>query len=109
MLIANTYLFPQDLAQSNWLRRKKVPLPKSSKPQSHGSMVVEGFAAKETLKASFVSQGKGQFKAASIKFQAIANRTRITFYSAHYHTKINDFGHMCGIVLDNVVVLPIKY
>ncbi|PON38847.1 Galactose-binding domain-like [Parasponia andersonii] len=72
----------------------------------HGSMMVEAFAGKETLKVPFVSQGKGEFKTASIKFQAIASRTRITFYSAYYHTKINDFGHMCGPVLDNVVVLP---
>ena len=73
----------------------------------HGSMVVEAFAAKETLKVPFESQGKGGFKNASFKFKAISATTRITFYSAHYHTKLHDFGHMCGPVLDNVVVVPI--
>ncbi|KAM6592677.1 protein DUF642 L-GALACTONO-1,4-LACTONE-RESPONSIVE GENE 2 [Cannabis sativa] len=73
----------------------------------HGSMMVEAFAAHETLKVPFVSQGKGQFKTASIKFKAISNRTRITFYSAYYHTKLHDYGHMCGPVLDNVVVTPV--
>ncbi|KDP26060.1 hypothetical protein JCGZ_21093 [Jatropha curcas] len=75
----------------------------------HGSMVVEAFAAKETLKVPFESQSKGEFKTASFKFQAISNRTRITFYSANYHTKLHDFGHMCGPILDNVSVFPIRY
>lgn len=72
----------------------------------HGSMMVEAFAAKETLKVPYVSQGKGGFRTASFKFQAVSPRTRITFYSAYYHTKLNDFGHMCGPVLDNVIVFP---
>lgn len=74
----------------------------------HGSMMVEAFAGKETLKVPFVSQGKGVFKTASFKFQAISARTRITFYSAYYHTKLHDFGHMCGPVLDDVRVLPVS-
>ncbi|CAK9155613.1 unnamed protein product [Ilex paraguariensis] len=70
----------------------------------HGSMMVEAFAAKETLKVRFESRGKGGFKTASLKFQAVSARTRITFYSAFYHTKLHDFGHICGPVLDNVRV-----
>lgn len=74
----------------------------------HGSMMVEAFAAKETLKLPFESQGKGGFKTASLKFQAIDSRTRITFYSAYYHTKLKDYGHMCGPVLDDVSVVAIS-
>ncbi|GMY18914.1 protein DUF642 L-GALACTONO-1,4-LACTONE-RESPONSIVE GENE 2 [Fagus crenata] len=73
----------------------------------HGSMMVEAFAAKETLKVPYESQGKGGFKTASFKFQAISARTRITFFSAYYHTRLHDYGHMCGPVLDNVKVFPV--
>ncbi|CAL5351944.1 unnamed protein product [Camellia sinensis] len=37
----------------------------------HGSMMMEAIAAKETLKAPYASHGKGGFKNASSKFQAI--------------------------------------
>ncbi|CAB4317111.1 unnamed protein product [Prunus armeniaca] len=79
-----------------------------AKNACHGSMMVEAFAGKETLKVPYMSQGKGGFKTASFKFQATSPRTRITFYSAYYHTKLHDFGHMCGPVLDNVIVLPVS-
>ncbi|KAK0574870.1 hypothetical protein LWI29_030315 [Acer saccharum] len=70
----------------------------------HGSMMVEAFAAKETLKVPFESKGKGEFKTASFKFKAIEPRTRITFYSSYYHTKNDDFGSLCGPILDDVKV-----
>ena len=70
--------------------------------------MVEAFAAKETVKAPHKSQGKGDFKGASLKFTAVSARTRITFYSAYYHTKIHDFGHMCGPILDDVRVYPVS-
>ncbi|AES87990.2 uncharacterized protein [Medicago truncatula] len=73
----------------------------------HGSMMVEAFAARETLKVPFKSVGKGIFKTVNFNFKAVSNRTRITFYSSFYHTKINDFGHMCGPVLDQVIVSPV--
>jgi hypothetical protein len=69
-------------------------------------MMVEAFAAKETVKAPYVSQGKGGSKTASLRFQAISDRTRITFYSSYYHNKMHDYGHMCGPVLDDVRVFP---
>ncbi|KAI3887708.1 hypothetical protein MKX03_020946 [Papaver bracteatum] len=68
-------------------------------------MMVEAFAAKETFKAPFTSSRKGEFKTSIFKFQAISNRTRITFYSTYYHTKLNDYGTLCGPVLDQVKVL----
>lgn len=74
----------------------------------HGSMLVEAFAAKETLKVPFKSNGKGGYKSASFIFKAISVRTRITFYSSYYHTKVNDVGTLCGPVLDQVSVSPIS-
>ncbi|KAB5520484.1 hypothetical protein DKX38_024803 [Salix brachista] len=72
----------------------------------HGSMMVEAFAAKDTFKVPFESKGKGGFKTASFKFKAITARTRITFYSSYYHTSIDDFGSLCGPILDEVRVFP---
>ncbi|KAK3003289.1 hypothetical protein RJ639_020008 [Escallonia herrerae] len=73
----------------------------------HGSMMVEAFAAKETLKVPFKSEGKGKFTTASFKFKAISARTRLTFYSSFYHTRVDDFGSLCGPILDQVRVLPV--
>ncbi|XP_041028586.1 uncharacterized protein LOC121268393 [Juglans microcarpa x Juglans regia] len=77
-----------------------------AKNACHGDMMVEAFAAKETLKVPYVSKGKGGFKTASFKFQAISARTRITFFSAYYHTRLHDYGHICGPFLDDVRVFP---
>ncbi|KAI3905168.1 hypothetical protein MKX01_017414 [Papaver californicum] len=65
----------------------------------HGSMMVE---------VPFTSNGKGELKTSSFRFQAISNRTRITFYSAYYHTKLNDYGTFCGPMLDQVKVLSVS-
>ncbi|KAI3782562.1 hypothetical protein L2E82_12613 [Cichorium intybus] len=74
----------------------------------HGSMMVEAFAGNGTVKVKFESRGKGDSKIATLKFKATSTRTRLTFYSAFYHTKLNDYGHFCGPVLDNVKVLSIR-
>eukprot|EP00268_Persea_americana_P043768 TRINITY_DN4406_c0_g1_i1.p1 TRINITY_DN4406_c0_g1~~TRINITY_DN4406_c0_g1_i1.p1 ORF type:complete len:367 (+),score=69.60 TRINITY_DN4406_c0_g1_i1:45-1145(+) len=74
----------------------------------HGSMLVEAFAAKETAKVPFHSNGKGGFNVGSLKFKAIAARTRITFFSSFYHTKVNDPGSLCGPILDQVRVYPVS-
>lgn len=74
----------------------------------HGSMMVEAFAAKDTLKVPYESTSKGGSKAANLKFQATSARTRITFFSAYYHTKLHDYGLMCGPVLDDVKVVPVN-
>ncbi|XP_059649131.1 protein DUF642 L-GALACTONO-1,4-LACTONE-RESPONSIVE GENE 2-like [Cornus florida] len=73
----------------------------------HGSMMVEAFAAKDTLKVPYESKGKGKFKTAGLKFKAMSARTRLTFYSSFYHTKANDFGALCGPVIDQVRVYPV--
>lgn len=72
----------------------------------HGSMMVEAFAAEEAMQASFRSEGKGQFSTYSFQFTAESNRTRLTFVSSFYHTRINDSGTLCGPVLDEVHVFP---
>ncbi|KAL3580125.1 hypothetical protein D5086_017960 [Populus alba] len=73
----------------------------------HGSMMVEAFAAGDTFKVPFESKGKGESKTVSFKFKAISARTRITFYSSYYHTRIDDYGSLCGPILDEVRVSPI--
>ncbi|KAG2707497.1 hypothetical protein I3760_05G149900 [Carya illinoinensis] len=61
----------------------------------HGLMMVEAFAAKDSLKT------------ASFRFKALSSRTKITFFNSFYHTRINDFGSLCGPILDQVRVVPI--
>ncbi|GAB4832573.1 hypothetical protein Ancab_006590 [Ancistrocladus abbreviatus] len=72
----------------------------------HGSMMVEAFAGKSTLKVPFLSHGLGRSKIASFKFKADSPRTRITFFSSFYHSKVDEFGILCGPVLDEVRVSP---
>ncbi|OWM78386.1 hypothetical protein CDL15_Pgr016110 [Punica granatum] len=73
----------------------------------HGSMMVEAFADKETFKVPFQSKGKGTSKTVSFKFKALAARTRLTFFSSYYHTRIDDYGSLCGPVLDQVQFAPL--
>ncbi|KAG6654496.1 hypothetical protein CIPAW_05G149000 [Carya illinoinensis] len=61
----------------------------------HGLMMVEAFAAKDSLKT------------ASFRFKALSSRTKITFFNSFYHTRINDFGSLSGAILDQVRVVPI--
>ncbi|XLT28894.1 hypothetical protein HN873_060186, partial [Arachis hypogaea] len=56
--------------------------------------------AKDTFKVLSKSEGKGNFRTVSFKFKAVAPRTRLTFYSSFYHTRIDDYGSLCGPVLD---------
>ncbi|RYQ85262.1 hypothetical protein Ahy_B10g104767 isoform D [Arachis hypogaea] len=55
---------------------------------------------KERVKVPFKSEGKGNFRTVSFKFKAVAPRTRLIFYSSFYHTRIDDYGSLCGPVLD---------
>jgi hypothetical protein len=74
----------------------------------HGSMLVEAFAGNVTQKVPFESTGKGGVKAASFRFVASSIRSRLTFYSSYYHTKASDGVSLCGPVLDQVKVVPLK-
>uniref|UniRef100_A0A7N0TIP7 DUF642 domain-containing protein n=1 Tax=Kalanchoe fedtschenkoi TaxID=63787 RepID=A0A7N0TIP7_KALFE len=73
----------------------------------HGSMMVEAFAGNATVKVPFESKSLGGFKTASLKFTASSARTRLTFFSSFYHTRIHDYGSLCGPVLDQVKVSPL--
>ncbi|XLS78697.1 hypothetical protein HN51_062922 [Arachis hypogaea] len=70
---------------------------------------VEGLGERleERVKVPFKSEGKGNFRTVSFKFKAVAPRTRLTFYSSFYHTRIDDYGSLCGPVLDQVIVFSV--
>ncbi|XVF86518.1 hypothetical protein PTKIN_Ptkin18bG0047400 [Pterospermum kingtungense] len=73
-----------------------------------GSMVVEAFAGKNTIKVPYVSKGKGGFKRAVLQFKAESTRTRLMFYSTFYHMKNDNSGSLCGPVLDDVKLLSVR-
>lgn len=73
-----------------------------------GSMVVEAFADKNTVKVPYESKGKGGFKRAVLHFTAESTRTRLMFYSTYYHMKSDNSGSLCGPVLDDVRLLSVR-
>lgn len=73
-----------------------------------GSMIVEAFAGRDTLKVPYESKGKGGYKRAVLKFVATATRTRIMFYSTFYHMRSDDFASLCGPVVDDVKLLSVR-
>ncbi|KAF3660733.1 hypothetical protein T459_21618 [Capsicum annuum] len=73
-----------------------------------GSMIVEAFAGRDTLKVPYESRGKGGYKRAILRFKATASRTRIMFLSTYYHTRSDDFVSLCGPVVDDVTLLSIR-
>ncbi|OAY27350.1 uncharacterized protein LOC110602936 [Manihot esculenta] len=73
-----------------------------------GSMIVEAFAGKETLKVPYESKGKGGFKRAVLRFVAASNRTRLMFYSTFYTMRSDDFSSLCGPVIDDVKLLSAR-
>ncbi|KAK9210987.1 hypothetical protein WN943_000360 [Citrus x changshan-huyou] len=73
-----------------------------------GSMVVEAFAGKGTIKVPYESKGKGGFKRAVLRFVAVSNRTRIMFLSTFYTMRSDDFSSLCGPVIDDVKLLSVR-
>ncbi|CAI9772334.1 unnamed protein product [Fraxinus pennsylvanica] len=73
-----------------------------------GSMIVEAFAGKDTIKIPYESKGKGGFKRAVLRFKAVATRTRVMFLSTYYHTSSKDFASLCGPVVDDVKLLSVR-
>ncbi|XP_044471700.1 uncharacterized protein LOC123200547 [Mangifera indica] len=73
-----------------------------------GSMVVEAFAGRDTIKVPYESKGKGGFKRAVLKFVAVSPRTRIMFLSTFYTMRSDDFSSLCGPVLDDVTLLSLR-
>ncbi|GLT49556.1 hypothetical protein SLA2020_231050 [Shorea laevis] len=73
-----------------------------------GSMIVEAFAGKDTIKVPYESKGKGGFKRAVLRFKAVSTRTRIMFLSTFYTMRSDDFSSLCGPVLDDVRLLSLR-
>lgn len=73
-----------------------------------GSMIVEAFAGRDTIKVPYESKGKGGFKRAVLRFKAVSTRTRIMFYSTFYTMRSDDFSSLCGPVVDDVVLLSVR-
>lgn len=73
-----------------------------------GSMIVEAFAGKDTIKVPYESKGKGGFKRASLRFVAVSTRTRVMFYSTFYAMRNDDFSSLCGPVIDDVKLLSAR-
>lgn len=73
-----------------------------------GSLIVEAYAGKETVKVPYTSKGHGGFKRGVLKFTAIAARTRISFYSTYYSMKSDYSGALCGPVLDDVKLISVR-
>ncbi|GLT69559.1 hypothetical protein SLA2020_417010 [Shorea laevis] len=73
-----------------------------------GSMIIEAFAGRETIKVPYESKGKGGFKRAVLKFVAVSPRTRVMFLSTFYTMRSDDFSSLCGPVLDDVKLLSVR-
>ncbi|KAM7513236.1 hypothetical protein LguiB_012111 [Lonicera macranthoides] len=73
-----------------------------------GSMIVEAFAGKDTLKVPYESKGKGGYKRAVLRFVAVSTRTRIMFLSTFYTMRSDDFASLCGPVVDDVKLLSVR-
>ncbi|KAF9612621.1 hypothetical protein IFM89_003063 [Coptis chinensis] len=71
-----------------------------------GSMIVEAFAGRDTIKVPYESIGKGGFKRAILKFTAASTRTRIMFLSTFYTMKVD--ASLCGPVIDDIKVLSVR-
>ncbi|XP_052182212.1 protein DUF642 L-GALACTONO-1,4-LACTONE-RESPONSIVE GENE 2-like [Diospyros lotus] len=73
-----------------------------------GSMVIEAFAGKDTIKVPYESKGKGGYKRAVLRFVATGPRTRIMFFSTFYTMRSDDYSSLCGPVLDDVKLLSVR-
>lgn len=73
-----------------------------------GSMIVEAFAGKDTIKVPYESKGKGGYKRAILRFVATTTRTRIMFLSTFYTMRSDDFASLCGPVVDDVKLLSVR-
>ncbi|XP_026441847.1 uncharacterized protein LOC113341020 [Papaver somniferum] len=71
-----------------------------------GSMVVEAFADDDSVKVEYESKGKGGFKRAHLRFDGVATRTRIMFYSSFYTMRSD--ATLCGPVIDDVKLISIR-
>uniref|UniRef100_I1PML8 DUF642 domain-containing protein n=1 Tax=Oryza glaberrima TaxID=4538 RepID=I1PML8_ORYGL len=70
-----------------------------------GSLAVDAYAARATLKVSYESRGTGGHERAELVFAAVANRTRVVFHSSNHHMKSD--GTLCGPVVDDVSLVSV--
>ncbi|GLT80498.1 hypothetical protein SLA2020_519350 [Shorea laevis] len=73
-----------------------------------GSMIVEAFTGRETIKVPYGSKGKRGFKRAVLRFKAVSTRTRIMFLSTFYNMRRDDFSSLCGPVVDDVKLFSVR-
>ncbi|XP_043725361.1 uncharacterized protein LOC122671937 [Telopea speciosissima] len=73
-----------------------------------GSMMVEAYAGRASLKVPYESQGKGGSKRALLRFTAVSTRTRVMFLSSYYNTRSDDMASLCGPVLDDVKLIGVR-
>ncbi|KAL6650958.1 hypothetical protein ACP70R_009883 [Stipagrostis hirtigluma subsp. patula] len=64
-----------------------------------GSMTVQAYAARGSVKVPYESEGKGGWKRGVLEFTAAANQTRVVFVSMAYSVKPD--GTLCGPVVDD--------
>lgn len=74
-----------------------------------GSMVVEAFAGRDTVKVPYESKGKGGFVRGKLRFKAVSPRTRVMFFSSFYTMKNDNSGSLCGPVIDDLRLLSVRY
>ncbi|KAL6903620.1 hypothetical protein ACP4OV_004433 [Aristida adscensionis] len=64
-----------------------------------GSMSVQAYAARGSVRVPYESQGKGGYGRGALEFTAVANQTRVAFVSMAYTMKPD--GTLCGPVVDD--------
>ncbi|XP_072965413.1 protein BIIDXI-like [Typha angustifolia] len=74
-----------------------------------GSLMVEAYAAKESIKVAYESKGTGGFKRAMLRFRATGPRTRVVFWSSFYNTRSDDLSSLCGPVIDGVKLVSVRH
>ncbi|XP_017421492.1 protein DUF642 L-GALACTONO-1,4-LACTONE-RESPONSIVE GENE 2 [Vigna angularis] len=73
-----------------------------------GSLSVEVYAGKDSVKVPYLSKGKGGFKRASLMFVALGIRTHIVFLSTFYTVRSDDLASLCGPVIDDVTLNSLR-
>lgn len=71
-----------------------------------GSMTVQAYAARGSVKVPYQSQGKGGHTRGVLDFAAVADQTRVVFVSMGYIMKPD--GTLCGPVVDDVSLVSTR-
>lgn len=74
-----------------------------------GSMVVEAYAGRDTVKVPYTSKGKGGSVRGKLRFKAVSERTRVMFLSSFYTMRSDNSGSLCGPVIDDIKLLSVRY